>query len=585
MTPEALIVGRTDYREDRLRDGSSFLEKIGRPDLRERITFQSPWVYLSTEIGLSGLECVGGKGFLAGDTISLADKAEIPITGVTLGYSKRWDQRLDGFRQVEDFSDILHDPESEHVGVVEVRANGQVIPIEVYKKSFGKNATVIKLYERGLGEAYGGEKNSAHRLWQETVLSAGGIQALEMLGYKPAFIHLNESDVAFSAALCLDRLCKNGTLPEAAVEEVKHETLLTNHTLVPAASGAFSEDLLEKFPIQNLETDYAREYVRKLIRTNGKGSLDPSDLAIDLSGKQNGVSRKHSQIASELFRRLNGEAVYFEGITNGIDMQRWSPHLTDFYKENGIIDQYQLPVEDFKEKIVRMNEQKFRKITDMAKEKLHQFLPGRRDQYGRPIFLPKDAKIAAWARRFAGYKRPGLLFSDPERLASILERGNIYLILAGKTHPGDEGMKHEMQRILTLIHDNPVLSHMVYFLVNYNESAGQHLTAGADIWINTPRVGEEACGTSSMKGIGSGTMVISTEDGGIADVSGGLPLPIEGKTEDAEAESLYQRLEEAGKIIDQGEQVTIVKEQLYNYLPTIAGGRMLSDYLNFQFPL
>src|SRR5580698_73053 len=56
----------------------------------------------------------------------------------------------------------------------------------------------------------------------------------------------------------------------------------------------------------------------------------------------------------------------------------------------------------------------------------------------RHLFDP-DALTLGFARRFATYKRPNLLLTDPERLVRLLTDPNrpVQLILAGKAHPAD----------------------------------------------------------------------------------------------------------------------------------------------------
>jgi len=63
--------------------------------------------------------------------------------------------------------------------------------------------------------------------------------------------------------------------------------------------------------------------------------------------------------------------------------------------------------------------------------------------------LEPDALTIGFARRFTGYKRPELVFQDPERLARILSAAGrpVQLIFAGKSHPADDIGKHHLQRV------------------------------------------------------------------------------------------------------------------------------------------
>ena len=44
------------------------------------------------------------------------------------------------------------------------------------------------------------------------------------------------------------------------------------------------------------------------------------------------------------------------------------------------------------------------------------------------------------------------------------------------------------------------------------------LVAGCDVWVNTPQVGLEACGTSGMKAALNGLLSLSTADGWMAEI-------------------------------------------------------------------
>ncbi len=45
------------------------------------------------------------------------------------------------------------------------------------------------------------------------------------------------------------------------------------------------------------------------------------------------------------------------------------------------------------------------------------------------------------------------------------------------------------------------------------------MVSGCDVWLNTPIIGREACGTSTMKAALNGVLPFSTRDGWIAEVS------------------------------------------------------------------
>lgn len=565
----------------------SFFERISRPDLKEIITPKTPWVSISMEVAVDQMPFTGGMGILEGDKLQQAEKSQVPFVVVTLAYSERWDQNIEHFTQSELSESLTpEDLGLEKVGKVQVRANNDTIDLDVCRQQ-GGNVGVVALYEPGLRELYYGSNASEHRLYQQVVLGFGGQKALDLptLGFLPSVIHLNESAKVFSAVAFLDKLIKEGASFEEALAKTRQKTILTNHTLVPAATSVFSADLFGRYVFPNVESSEVRYWIEGMLDKRG-GNLDLSILAFELAGRYNGVSKTHSQIASGEFKRFDGSQVNFEPITNGIFLDRWvDPGYLALYQQSQVIDQFDLPSQNYLEKVDGLETLELARIKADAKLKLNQYLERRVDQYGKPIQIPQDAKIAVWARRFAGYKRPWMLFERSEMLASILADEDMHLIIAGKAHPTDVQMKEEMRRILTLIDASPALRNRVHFVQNYDKELAQHLVSGSDIWLNTPQVGMAACETSPFKAIGNLTRVISTRDGGLADVDPPTYLEIKGEDYQEEVDSLYFRLRQAAAENDHQEMwAAAVRRQLKAYLPIISGGRMLRQYIDFVFP-
>ena len=154
-----------------------------------------------------------------------------------------------------------------------------------------------------------------------------------------------------------------------------------------------------------------------------------------------------------------------------------------------------------------------------------------------------------FARRVATYKRATLLFTDPERLAQIATKaGGLQILYAGKAHPQDEPGKALIQQV---VEDAAKLSNdllRIVYLENYDWNLGALLTAGVDVWINTPRRPYEASGTSGMKAALNGVPSLSILDGWWIEgcIEGFTGWAIEDGANDAEeANSLYHKLETA----------------------------------------
>src|SRR5690606_4829886 len=111
-----------------------------------------------------------------------------------------------------------------------------------------------------------------------------------------------------------------------------------------------------------------------------------------------------------------------------------------------------------------------------------------------------DALTIGFARRFTSYKRPELIFLDPDRLARILTAPGrpVQLVFAGKAHPADEAGKHHLQRIYKRALD-PKFGGRIAFVEDYDLHVAHFLVQGCDVWMNNPRKPLEASGTSGMK--------------------------------------------------------------------------------------
>ena len=146
-------------------------------------------------------------------------------------------------------------------------------------------------------------------------------------------------------------------------------------------------------------------------------------------------------------------------------------------------------------------------------------------------------------------------------------------------------MSGKLRAVLEIAARDEYLREHVHYLADYDEKLAYGLSAGADAAINVPIVGLEACGTSWEKDVANLNLLISTHDGGVADVSTDAYLNVSGESEAGELEQLYQRMEEAIAAKNNDFDLEfLLKKQLEAYLPVISGPRMLKDYLDFLFP-
>lgn len=578
--------GQPKTDNDLIEDVAEFYSAIDRGNLTHKISAERPYVYTTMEIydASNGIRGAGGLGVLAADTRRVAESLEIPFVMLTPFYREERHQEMNDLephnilvpKQPTDFG-------FEKVGETAIRVTGKPDSVlDIYQKILG-STRFLTMGEDSFGQLYSGEPSSEHRLYQMVSLGFSGYAALKMLGLKPAVIQLNETATVFAAVARLDELCRNGMGIYEAIVYVRKHTLYTNHTLVQAAESEFSYDQFEQFVFPNISSPALKHFIGGLFR-NGKLRL--SNLTIELAEAKNGVSRLHAKIAE--YRDLSGERVEFRAITNGIDLNTWvMPEMLDFYKQNNIVDKFNMPSETFRDQLESISAADIRKIKQLGRKRLNEELEHRRDQYGEVVQIPDDALLFEFKRRFVEYKRPWMPFEDIDELKSILlDSGAHYIMagmMAGNVGEGDSTYDR-LQAMLKTIADDPILRERVHYITDYDESLSYAMSIGSDVSINVPEVGLEACGTSFMKDIINMTILISTNDGGVADLDPPSVLTVSGDTYQEEVVSLYSNMRIAcAAVRDETKWAAEVTRQISGYLPIICGSRMIRDYLRFLF--
>ena len=566
-------------------DASEFYDAINRSSLTKELSETRPYVYWTMEIydKSNGIKGGGGLGVLAADTRRVAQQLEVPFVVVTPFYRSESHQSIEWLSQTEYSEKVSpQDYGFEYVDEVTVASAGYPdTSLSVFKKILG-STQFVTMSEPNFGQLYEGIGSGDHRLYQEVALGFGGYKALKLVGIKPAVIQLNETATIFAALARLDELCSNGMNLYEAIVYVRKHTLYTNHTLLQAAEPEFHISQFEKLIFPNIKSNAVIHWVRE--QFDGSGMLRPNMLAIELTEAKNGVSRLHARVAN--FRDRNNERVKFHAVTNGIDMETWVlPEIMNMYRDKGIIDKFGMPTDDYQEKINDISIGDIRALKSLGRKELNRVLEHRKDQYGNPIHIPEDAFVFDFKRRFANYKRPYLPFERLDILKQILIDYNAHYLLAGKVHQGDTAMYEHLLRILKEIDSAPILRERVHYLQDYDEELGRAMSIGSDAAINVPVIGLEACGTSWEKDIANLKLLISTSDGGVADIKPIACLEVSGIDYDAEVSSLYANMHKACQITSNDLMLEgNVKKQLTAYLPIISGARMMKDYLKFLFP-
>ena len=568
---------------ENIEDVEIFYDAIERQHLTKAISSERPYTYWTIELydQKNGIRGGGGLGILAADTRRVAEDTGVPFALITPFYPYETTQKIIDNQVVDEHIKVDYKKFGfKYVDSVNVKCCDTLCKLDVIEKKF-KNTRIIAITEPNFGELYSGMSGSDHRLYQEVSLGFGGYAALKLIGLKPAIMQLNEVATFFAALARLDELARNGMDFYEAVVYTRKHTLYTNHTLVQAAEAEFSYEQFEKYVFPNLKSLAVKKWLKDKF-TNGRIKL--SSVTIEIAELRSGVSKLHARVAN--YRDIAGNKVKFKAITNGIDLRTWTqPEILEYYSANNVLDMYLSPTPNYTEQLDIITAPEVRALKAAGRRTLNKALKNRPNQYGKILSFKDDDFIFDFKRRFVDYKRPDLPFRNPIRLKNILKECNAHYILAGRVHTGDAVMSEKLRKLLLTIDKDEYLREHVHYIADYDEELAHGLSCGANVAINVPIVGLEACGTSWMKDIANLNLLISTHDGGVADGSMSSYLNVSGSSEEEEMDVLYQRMEEAILIWQNDFDLEYtIKEQLKTFLPVISGARMLKDYLDYLFP-
>ena len=266
----------------------------------------------------------------------------------------------------------------------------------------------------------------------------------------------------------------------------------TTHTPVKAGHDVFAYDLAKRVLGEMLPW-----HIQKLA---GQEQLSMTELAMSLSHYTCGVSKIHGEVAQQMFP---GREIDY--ITNGIHHLTWAhPALAK------VFDQYCAGWQ----KDPSILAKNCRQIDDAALWQAHQIAKKaliKEVNKHTVVKFETDVLTIASARRIVPYKRPELIYENLVRLKEVAS-GKVQIIHAGNAHPEDvfaqEVIKHMIQRSSELKDYVKIV-----YLANYDLELAKLLTAGADLWLNTPMRLHEASGTSGMKACLNGVLNLSTLDG------------------------------------------------------------------------
>ena len=494
--------------------------------------------YFSMEIALENAmpSYSGGLGVLAGDTIRAAADIRLPMVAVSLLYRKgyfRQNLAEDGTQTEEPVEWNVEKFLKEETARVKVTLESRPVELRAWRYSAkGVRGFEVPIYfldadlegndpkDRELtGSLYGGDPY--YRLSQEVLLGVGGVRMLRALGYQDLMrFHMNEGHAALLTMELLDEEAKRAgrtSVKAEDIEKVRNKCVFTTHTPVPAGHDKFPVEYLTRlFPDQVRFFDAGDASSSDLMKAvmqveqsypdlqeaaRRGASVNMTYLALSLSNYVNGVAQLHGKVSRKMFPNIPIEA-----ITNGVHAATWtSPAFRDLF------DRY---ISSWRE-----DNYSLRGALGLPPEEVwtahllakHDLLETVRKKTG--MKLDPEAFTIGFARRATGYKRADLILSDLDRLRQIAKNvGSFQIVYAGKAHPRDAGGKEIIKRIFKAKKALKKAISIV-FLDDYNMDLGGKITAGVDLWLNTPQYPLEASGTSGMKAALNGVPSLSILDG------------------------------------------------------------------------
>ena len=600
--------------------------------------------YFSPEFGVTGAlpQYSGGLGILAGDHLKTASDLGVRIIGIGLFYRAgyfRQSLSRDGW-QLEHYP--VCDPDGSPVSLLRESdgtpakislgiPGGRRITARIWVAQVGRVPLLLldsDVEENAAAERevtdrlYGG--GGEHRLQQEMLLGIGGVRAIRVFtritgAAAPEVFHMNEGHAGFLGIERIRELVQgHGGLDfDQALEACRAGTVFTTHTPVPAGIDRFPRDLIEQyFGGENAEVGVPVERILELgAESFADGDPNVFNMALQglrLAQRANGVSLLHGEVSRGMFAGLwpgfDPADVPITSITNGVHAPTWvAREMRDLAGTDGGVEPingaegWEAIANASDDRLWAVKRQLREQLITMTRSRLRESWLGRGAAEAElgwiDSVLDPDILTIGFARRVPSYKRLTLMLRDKDRLRALLldpERP-IQLVVAGKSHPADDGGKRLIQELVEFA-DSADVRHRIVFLPNYDMTMATLLYPGCDVWLNNPIRPLEASGTSGMKAALNGALNLSILDGWWDewfDGENGWAIPTADGVDDAdrrddiEADALYGLIEKAvaATFYDVDEAriprrwIGMVRHTLRTLGPKVLSTRMVREYV------
>ena len=395
------------------------------------------------------------------------------------------------------------------------------------------------------------DANPETRIAASILLGIGGAKLFQYLDWKPNTYHLNESHGLPLAFYLLSQY--------KSIDQVRSRLVFTNHTVEAGGNPEIEYWLLEKM---GFFSGVPISEIKSQVGMHGN-LMSFTQAALKFSKIANAVSASHLKILRQLWNKVPA-ICELTSVTNAQNFLYWANK--DLYKalDNDVSN--------------------FNNIKIIAKEKLFEVVA---DQNGE--ILQKNVLTLVFAKRFTGYKRADLLLYDMNRFDAMMTNTvyPIQIIWAGKPYPADYASIGIFDKVVNISKKYSNCS----VLVGYELNQSKLLKGGADVWLNLPRYGHEASGTSGMTAAMNGALNVTISDGWVPEfakdktncfiIPNAHPNLSEHEQDHIDANTLYDVLEK--EVIpmyydNPARWQTMVENSMRDVLPYFDSDRLADEY-------
>ena len=372
-------------------------------------------------------------------------------------------------------------------------------------------------------------------------------------------IQLNDTHPAIGTIELLRILIDEEKLTFEEAWNVCHKTFsYTNHTVLPEALEKWSVELIGRLLPRHLELIYLINHIyigklkqkypgdgekigrMSLVEEGWPKKIRMAYLCIVCSHTVNGVAALHSELLkATIFKEF--DHLYpgkIQNKTNGVTPRRWihccNPKLSDLISDTlGGVDEWITSLDNLNQLKPYASDKSFQeKFIAIKKENKAKLAAWVKEKTGFEISC--DAMFDIQVKRIHEYKRQLMnILYVIHRYLTILdtpqhERRNKFVprvvMVGGKAAPGYHNAKAIIKLITAVsfkVNNDPQIGDLlkVIFLPNYNVSSAQIIIPAAELSQHISTAGTEASGTSNMKFVMNGGLIIGTMDGANVEIA------------------------------------------------------------------